>query len=111
MLDDETRSEIKDRLFDEIVDCEQKILDLEEITKPVSPDAAIGRLSRLESMNEKSVNEAALHKARERLAKLETAMTKVYDSNFGICTGCQQAIPVERLLLLPESTRCVKCAG
>ncbi len=110
MLDDDTRNEIKERLRTEISECEQKIADLEEVTKPVSPDAAIGRLSRLESMNEKSVNEAALYKTRERLAKLETAMTKVNDSTFGICSSCGAPIPVERLLYLPESTRCVNCA-
>ena len=109
-LDDDTRKEIDDRLFDEIAGIEEKIMDLEEATKPVEPDKAIGRLSRLESMNEKSVNEAALYRARERLSKLEIARMNVHDPRFGICIGCDQAIPIERLLLLPESTRCVACA-
>ena len=98
-------------MLDEIAELEQRILDLEEATKPVSPDKAIGRLSRLESMNEKSVNDATLYKSRERLSKLEIAITRVYDDKYGICTGCDRSIPTERLLLLPESTQCVKCAG
>lgn len=109
-LDDATRKEIDDRLFNEIADLEEKIMDLEEATKPVEPDKAIGRLSRLESMNEKSVNEAALFRARERLSKLEKAHMNVDDPKFGICIGCDREIPVERLLLLPESTQCVACA-
>ena len=111
MLDDETRNKLQDRLLDEIADVEEKIVVLEKATKPVEPDKAIGRLSRLESMNEKSVHEAALRQAQDRLSKLEVAMTRVFDQNFGVCTGCGQVIPEERLLLLPESTRCVKCAG
>ena len=111
MLDDETRNQIQDRLLDEIADVEEKIVELEKSTQPVEPDKAIGRLSRLESMNEKSVHEAALRQARDRLSKLEVAMTRVFDRHFGVCSGCGQPIPVERLLLLPESTRCVNCAG
>ncbi|MFT5466575.1 MAG: DnaK suppressor protein [Verrucomicrobiales bacterium] len=109
-LDDATRKEIGDRLFYEVADIEEKIIDLEEATKPIVPDKAIGRLSRLESMNEKSVNDASLYRARERLSKLEKARMNVHDPSFGICVGCSQPIPVERLLLLPESTRCVACA-
>ncbi len=111
MLDDTTRNQIQDRLLDEIADVEEKIVSLEKATAPVQPDKSIGRLSRLESMNEKSVHEEALRQARERLSKLEVAMTRVFDQRFGICTGCGIAIPMERLLLLPESTRCVACAG
>ncbi len=111
MLDDATRTQLKDRLLDEIAECEQKVLDLEALTKPVAPDAAIGRLSRLESIQEKSVHEAALYQTRERLAKLENALIRVTDADFGVCTGCSQPIPMERLLLLPESTRCVRCAS
>ncbi|MEM7013637.1 MAG: TraR/DksA C4-type zinc finger protein [Verrucomicrobiota bacterium] len=109
-LDDETRQEINDRLLDEIAETEERVMALEAATEPVSPDKAIGRLSRLESMNEKSVHEAALNTARERLDKLEVALTRVYDNNFGICVGCTDEIPVERLLLLPESVQCVQCA-
>ena len=105
------RNQIQDRLLDEIADVEEKVVELEKATQPVEPDKAIGRLSRLESMNEKSVHEAALLQARDRLSKLEVAMTRVFDQNFGICSGCSQPIPVERLLLLPESTRCVNCAS
>lgn len=109
-LDDATRQEIENRLIDEIAEVEERVMDLEDLTKPVSPDKAIGRLSRLESMNEKSIHDAALYQVRERQSKLEVALTRVYDRQFGVCTACQAPIPVERLLLLPESVQCVSCA-
>ena len=79
--------------------------------QPVAPDNALGRLTRMEALNDKAVNEAALGQARERLSLLELALTKVYNRGFGICTACEKPIPIERLLLMPQSTRCVRCAS
>jgi len=111
MLDQQTRDEIRDRLIDEIAGLEERIVHLEQATAPVSPDKSIGRLSRLESMNEKSVNEAALLQNRERLTRLEKALMRVSEERFGVCVSCGNPIPPERLLLLPESTQCVQCAS
>ena len=41
----------------------QKIRRYEEMTQPIAPDNAIGRVSRMDAINNKSVIEAALRKA------------------------------------------------
>lgn len=111
MLDEKTRETLQDRLIDEIAAAEDRILELEESTAPIAPDTALGRLTRLDAMQDKSVREAALAQARERLQGLEIALTRVHARDFGTCAGCGQPIPVERLVTLPESTRCVACAS
>ena len=110
-MDDATRAEIESRLIDEIAESEEKIIELEKLVQPVAPDNALGRLTRMEALNDKAVNEAALGQARERLYLLESALTRVYEKGFGICTACEKQIPLERLLLMPQSTRCVECAA
>ena len=106
-LDDDTRQEIEARLLDEIADVEERVVTLEKATEPVSPDKAIGRLSRLESMNEKSVHEAALNQARERLGKMEVALTRVYDTKFGIWPRLRRCDP-HRATLAPAGERAMR---
>jgi DnaK suppressor protein len=86
------------------------IQSLEEGSKPVAPDEAIGRLTRMDAINAKSINEANLNSARVKLAKLERALSKLDDPDFGTCAICEEPIPVGRIMLMPETTVCVKCA-
>lgn len=105
------RIEIKNEITERIKEVTENIQELEELTKPIAPDVAIGRLTRMEAINEKSVNEATLRTARNTLLKLEQALNRIDDPDFGICSLCKQPIPRARILRVPESTRCVNCVG
>ena len=93
-----------------ITTTEKDIVTLENLTKPIAPDNAIGRLSRMEALSSKSVNEAALAAARQRLGRLKYALTNLSSDEFGICIECGDPIPMARILAMPESVRCVECA-
>lgn len=80
------------------------------MTKPVAPDVAIGRISRIDAINNKAVIESALRQAQEKLNKLNYVLTKVGSEDFGICLRCRTQIPVGRILIRPESIYCVNCA-
>lgn len=80
------------------------------MTNPISPDNAIGRVSRMDAINNKSVNDAALREAEQRCKKLLLVHDKVDDPDFGICRSCKQPIPEGRLMIRPESVLCVHCA-
>jgi len=80
------------------------------LTKPIAPENAIGRISRMDAINNKSVNEAALIKAEQKLKNLNIALSNINDSDFGICARCSQNIPLGRILLMPQSRFCVNCA-
>jgi DnaK suppressor protein len=54
--------------------------ELVELTKPIEPDCAIGRVSRMDAINNKSVNEAGLRKKIEQLNGLEYALS-IFDDN------------------------------
>ena len=80
------------------------------LTQPIAPDDAIGRLTRMEAINSKSINEAALGRARNKLSRLEQTLRKVDDPDFGWCRECEEPIPFARLMAMPESDLCVACA-
>ena len=111
MLDESTRNKLRDRIIDEIAATEERVIELEESTAPIAPDKGLGRLTRLDAMQDKSVREAALAQARASLQQLEIALVNVDTLGFGICVSCKTPIAVERLVALPGSTQCVECAA
>ena len=104
------KQQIKETILAEILKTEKAILVYKELTKPISPNNAIGRVSRMDAINNRSVNEASLRQAETKLTNLKRALKKVDDDDFGICLKCQNPIPVGRMLIRPESFLCVNCA-
>jgi DnaK suppressor protein len=86
------------------------IKSYEQLTQPVAPDDAIGRLTRMDAIANKSINEAALREAKHTLAKLERALKMIDRPGFGLCVECEEPIPFARLLIVPETDLCVDCA-
>lgn len=105
------KAEIKTEITGEIDELKKSIKELEELTKPIAPDVSLGRLTRMEAINEKSINESSLRNAKDKLVKLELALSRIELEDFGLCSLCRQPIPKARILRVPESTRCVSCVG
>lgn len=45
------------------------------------------------------------------LELVESALERIEDGDYGICTECQGRIPKTRLSAIPYTPHCVKCAG
>lgn len=95
----------------EIENTVHSISNLEELTKPIAPENAIGRVSRMDAINNKSVNEAALSKAKQKLKNLKITLSNLNEPDFGICAKCKHIIPIGRVMLMPHSRFCVNCAS
>jgi len=108
-LDD--RIEIEKKIIQEIENTKKSIIELKELTSPISPDCAIGRVSRMDAINNKTINEAALRKAENKLKGLKLAHQNMNDADFGKCARCNNEIPLGRILLMPHSRFCVHCAS
>jgi DnaK suppressor protein len=104
------KEEIRTKVIEEISKTENTIAEYKEMTRPISPENAIGRISRMDAINNKSVAEAALRQAEMKLQKLTEVMESVDDKNFGLCLKCKRPIPIGRILLMPQSRHCVNCA-
>ena len=105
-----TKEEIKQNILKEISLTEELIAEYKELTKPVAPDDAIGRITRMDAINNKSVTEASLRQAEEKLKNLQRVLSRVGTREFGICIKCGKPIPEGRIIYRPESLTCVDCA-
>lgn len=94
-----------------IEEAKEEIEELKELVKPIPLDASIGRISRMDAINNKTINESSLREKKQELKKLERALENSESEKFGICTKCGDAIPFGRLEYMPHTTRCVKCVG
>jgi DnaK suppressor protein len=109
-LETEKREKLKAQIKKRIEDLKDNIRSYQTLVQPIAPDNAIGRLTRMEAINSKSINEAALNKARQTLFRMERALKMIDDPDFGMCRECEEPIPFERLMIVPESDLCVECA-
>ena len=109
-MTNQERQVLKKKIVATITAMEHEVNRLEEATQPISPENSIGRVSRMDAINNKGVSEAALRSTRRKLSSLRLALTKIDNPDFGFCSRCKQPIPPARLMYLPESTRCVGCA-
>jgi DnaK suppressor protein len=48
-------------------------------------------------------------RAEERLRYIDEALGRVDTGHYGICAGCGEPIPVQRLLALPLAVYCIDC--
>jgi DnaK suppressor protein len=106
----EEKIEVKTSIERKIKSAEAAIIEYKDMTQPVAPDVAIGRISRMDAINNKSVMEAALREAEAKLHRLQTALEKINDAGFGTCIKCKGEIPIKRLMIMPDSNKCVKCS-
>ncbi len=94
-----------------IKETQKVISNLKDLTKPISPENSIGRVSRMDAINNKGVNEAALRSAINKLALLECAFQRIDHEDFGLCVRCKNQIPIQRIIIMPQSSYCVYCAS
>lgn len=109
-MDEQNKIKLIALINDKIASTQKDIIAFKKLIKPVSPDQAIGRLTRMEAINSKSINEVALQKANVTLSNLKNALKTINDPDFGLCAMCEEPIPIQRLLIMPESDLCVSCA-
>ena len=109
-MDVDEKIKIRSKLADEIKETRTKVSKYLELSQPISPENAIGRISRMDAINNKSVLEAALREAQSKLIQLKNTFQKIESSDFGLCKICKKNIPFGRLMIRPESELCVNCA-
>jgi len=107
----EEQEKIRRIITEKIKELEEEFLELKEVTKPQGLDSAIGRVSRMDFINNKSINEAQMKKIESKLKGLNNWLGKLGISDFGKCIRCGNEININRLLFLPESNLCIQCTS
>ncbi len=82
-----------------------------EHRKPVELDQqSVGRLSRMDAMQQQAMAAAQEARRHARIRALEAALRRLDRDEFGWCDACGEFIGEKRLDLDPTTVRCRDCA-
>jgi DnaK suppressor protein len=82
-----------------------------EGSRPVDLDQPIGRLSRVDALQQQSMAAASHASALRRRQQVEAALRRIEEGEYGECRSCGEAIESRRLDAHPETPFCVVCQG
>ena len=80
--------------------------DIHHKKEPVEKDFA----EQVTQRENDDVLSAIDEEAKQTVHLIDTALSRIKNGNYGICTGCGEKIPEKRLAALPYVTTCVSCA-
>ncbi|MDA4844891.1 TraR/DksA family transcriptional regulator [Hoeflea poritis] len=72
---------------------------------------AVGRLSRMDSMQQQAMAEAQERQRQRDLVRIEMAERRIKEGDYGYCAECDEEIPDGRLEIDPMAEKCVHCAS
>jgi len=88
------------------------IADTAESRRPVELDQqSVGRLSRMDAMQVQAMAQAVDVRRQARLKRIEAALERLAEGEYGICLDCGEEIPAKRLAVDAATERCVDCAA
>ena len=104
-----------DRLTVMIKDEIEQLKYLSETAKhsraPVTLDQqSVGRLSRMDAMQQQSMELATEDRRQLRLGALAAAVRRIETNDYGYCLKCDGNIAPRRLAVDPAVTLCIDCA-
>ncbi len=102
-------AELHDALLALRAELETMLSSSESGSKPVDLDEPIGRLSRMDAMQQQSMVVANRASAEGRLAQVRRALTAHAEEEYGWCRSCDEPIGIVRLRARPEAPLCVRC--
>jgi DnaK suppressor protein len=82
-----------------------------EARDPVTLDQqSVGRLSRMDAMQQQAMSQATEQKRKFDLVRIEATERRLRDGDYGYCEECGEEIPDGRLAIDPMAEFCVNCA-
>ena len=82
-----------------------------EDRKPVGLDQqSVGRLSRQDSLQVQAMAKAAEARRAQELRRIDAALRRLEEGEYGYCVECGEAIEARRLGIDPAAPRCAGCA-
>jgi DnaK suppressor protein len=97
------------RLEDLAAEIRRRLADVAETQKPIAPDRAIGRVTRIEALQGQQLALALRDRERQRLQRVEHALSLIRRGEYGVCGKCGQEIARARLDAHPDTFLCMEC--
>jgi DnaK suppressor protein len=108
-LTDEQIEELHGELEELVEELELQLHVAKHGSRPVDLDEPIGRLSRMEAMQQQQMTSAHRRRIEIRLQQAKAALNRYQRDEYGYCNACDEPIGYKRLSVKPESPLCVHC--
>jgi DnaK suppressor protein len=102
------RHQLQQQLENLRVELEAMLIATREGVRPVDLGQPIGRLSRLDAMQQQQMAQASRSSLEIRLQQVQAALR---NEDYGICRECEDPIGFPRLKARPETPFCRPCQG
>jgi DnaK suppressor protein len=93
---------------------EQRLKEISDNQKPIEPvaldQACVGRLSRMDAMQQQAMAEATARLAEMEEHRIRTALKLMASGDYGYCIQCEEEIAEGRLQVDPSVLTCINCA-
>ena len=76
---------------------------------PVDLDEPIGRVSRIDAIQQQSMVRSNRQSMQRRLLQVEAALRRFAEDEYGLCAGCGEPVGFRRLEVQPETPLCIGC--
>lgn len=81
-------------------------------SQPVELDQSrVGRLSRMDALQGQAMAQETERRRKNELQRIESALARVRDGEYGYCVSCGDEISKKRLELDPSVPLCIDCAS
>ncbi|MFT4702518.1 MAG: DnaK suppressor protein [Bradymonadia bacterium] len=77
--------------------------------KPVALDQPIGRLSRIDAIQQQKLAQANRRRTEIKLQQVMAALRSFDAGTYGVCRRCEDTIAADRLRARPETPVCMDC--
>lgn len=77
----------------------------------VLDQTSVGRLSRMDAMQGQAMALATERRRHEENRRVEAAIRRIDEGEYGFCISCGEPIPAKRLAVDPIIPTCIRCAS
>ncbi len=96
-------------LEDALFEVENYLKSSADAAAAVEPDKGLGRLSRMEAMQDQQLVMEMRRRKKRQLAEIKAAISRLEMGSYGTCIFCTKEISAERLEVSPETQTCISC--
>ena len=109
-MNESEKARFRDKLKTLLSEIEEYLEKSKDSAEAVSPDKGLGRLSRMEAMQDQQMVLELRRRRKRRKLEVINALTRLENDKFGRCIFCGGEISQNRLDAFPEVQTCVSCA-
>ena len=81
-----------------------------DATRPVTLDQqSTGRLTRMDALQNQAMAQAQVRRRAGERQRIQAALRRIEEGEWGFCTDCGEAIEERRLALDPAIPKCLDC--